>query len=405
MKPHKSVIIGGGPAGLIAAETLAKAGFAVTVYERKASLGRKFLMAGRGGLNLTHSEPLDKFLLRYNEASPFISPLIEAFRPEDLRNWCEELGEPTFIGSSGRVFPESFKASPLLRSWIKRLETLGVEFKMQRQWTGWNAENHLTFLNQDNSAETVAPETTLLALGGASWPNLGSDGLWTSLLESKNIPISPLRPANCGFHVEWSDIFREKFSGQPLKSISATLGDKTVAGEIMVSQKGIEGGAIYALSSLLRQSLEQHHKTILQIDLRPTLTTDIIIKKLNQPRDKLSFSKYLQRTLGLDALSINLLRESDRQVSYYKPEQLAHLIKYVPVRLESPFPIDRAISSAGGIKLEALDKNLMLKQLRGVFACGEMLDWEAPTGGYLLQASFATGVAAAKGILNYVTKS
>lgn len=405
MKPHKSVIIGGGPAGLIAAETLAKAGFAVTVYERKASLGRKFLMAGRGGLNLTHSEALDKFLGRYNEASPFISPLIEAFRPEDLRQWCEELGEPTFIGSSGRVFPKSFKASPLLRAWIKRLETLGVEFRMQRQWTGWDANNHLVFLDQDNAAETVAVDTTLLALGGASWPNLGSDGLWTSLFESKNIPVSALRPANCGFHVEWTDIFRGKFSGQPLKSISITFENRTVAGEIMISAKGIEGGAIYALSSLLRQSLEQHKETILKIDLRPTLTTDTITKKLNQPRGKLSFSNYLQRTLGLDALSINLLRESDRLVADYTPERLASLIKSVPVRLESPFPVDRAISSAGGIKLEALDKNLMLKELPGVFACGEMLDWEAPTGGYLLQASFATGLAAAKGIINYATKS
>ena len=405
MKPHKCVIIGGGPAGLIAAETLAKAGFRVDVYERKASLGRKFLMAGRGGLNLTHSEPLDSFLNRYNEARDFVAPFINEFSPEDLRSWCHDLGEPTFIGSSGRIFPESFKASPLLRAWIRQLEKLGAQFHMQKEWNGWDKNKNLIFKNPDDSIEIVQGDTTLLALGGASWPNLGSDASWVSLLEAQSIAISELRPANCGFTVRWSDIFRDKFSGQPLKSLTITFKDKTVPGEIMISKNGIEGGAIYALSSKLRQSLENGQDTVLHIDFRPTLSKEIIETKLHQPRQKLSFSKYLQRVLGLDSLTIGLLREYDMGIGDYAPKDLAALIKSLPVRLRAPFPVERAISSAGGIKLDELDQNLMLNKLPGVFAAGEMLDWEAPTGGYLLQASFATGIAAAKGIIRYDTKS
>ncbi len=394
-------IIGGGPAGLIAAETLAAAGKRVIVYERKTSLGRKFLMAGRGGLNITHSEPLDKFLTRYGQSSEFLSPFLHDFTPGRLREWCEGLGEETFTGTSGRVFPKSFKASPLLRAWIKRLEKLNVEFKMQREWTGWDAQGNLVFKLADGTDETVKASAVLLALGGASWPNLGSDGGWTRILAEKNISVAALQPANCGFIVDWSDIFRDKFAGQPLKTISVTFAGKTVPGEIMMSRNGIEGGAIYALSSTLRDSLERGEDTILTIDLRPSLTIESILEKLSTPRKRQSFSSYMERALGLNPLSINLLREADLKVTDYKNDELAALIKAVPVRLKAPFPIERAISSAGGIRLDALNGDLMIRGMPGVFAAGEMLDWEAPTGGYLLQASFATGYAAAAGILNY----
>lgn len=401
MKSLKVSVIGGGPAGLMAAGTLAKAGMTVTVYERKASVGRKFLMAGRGGLNLTHSEEMEKFKRRYNEAENFITPIIDEFTPQHLRNWVESLGETTFVGSSGRVFPESFKASPLLRAWIKRLEGLGVHFRLQKTWVGWNENGELIF----HESQPQKTDYTLLALGGASWPSLGSDGSWIPLLQNKGIDISPMEPANCGFHLKWSDVFREKFPGQPLKSITLTFEHKTIPGEIMISQSGIEGGAIYAISAKLRKSLKLGKDTVFTIDLRPSLSKEQIAQKLEQPRKSQSFSSYLERVLNLSSLEINLLREVDMKVIEYSPPQLADLIKALPVRVRETYPIDKAISSAGGIKLDELDQNLMLKKLPGVFVAGEMLDWEAPTGGYLLQGCFATGRAAAMGIINYARTS
>lgn len=390
---------------MFAAETLAKAGFQVTVYERKTSLGRKFLMAGRGGLNITHSENIDIFKHRYGEAEKILAPMIDRFTPVNLRAWCEELGEKTFIGSSGRVFPESFKASPLLRSWIKRLEALGVSFKMQRDWIGWDTDNNLAFRLADQSIEISKPDFTLLALGGASWPNLGSDGSWVRTLEARDVSISPLRPSNCGFHVPWSDYFKNKFAGTPLKNISASFDNHTVQGEIMISDKGLEGGAIYALSATIRKSLEKNLKTILYLDLRPTAKLDELVRKLQQPQKRQTLSSYLQRTLNLSPVAINLMREVDRNIGDYPPERLATLIKNLPIEITSAFSIEKAISSAGGILFDELDENMMLKKIPGVFTAGEMINWEAPTGGYLLQASFATGHSAALGIINYASKS
>lgn len=388
----------------MAAETLAHEGFSVTVYERKASLGRKFLMAGRGGLNLTHSEDLVRFKERYNEAKEFLSPIIDNFTPIRLREWSADLGEPTFIGSSGRIFPQSFKASPLLRAWIRKLDHLGVQFKMQRDWLGWGLNKELIFSSPEQNNEIDDPDFTVLALGGASWPSLGSDGSWVKILADQNIPITPLAPANCGFQLNWSDIFKEKFSGAPLKTITLTFENYTVPGEVMISQSGIEGGAIYALSSRLRKSLHLGKDTIFYIDLRPSMNLDDVIKKTSRPRKSQSLSTYLQKTLNLSPVEINLLREVDLKVSDYPPHELASLIKSVPVRVRKTYPIEKAISSAGGIQLDAIDQNLMLKIMPGTFVAGEMLDWEAPTGGYLLQASFATGYAAAMGIINYAKR-
>lgn len=391
------IIIGGGPAGLMAAEVLAAAGKSVTVYERKPSVGRKFLMAGRGGLNLTHSEPLEIFMTRYGAAQGWLEPVIKDFSPALLQEWCQGLGQPVFIGSSGRIFPKSFKSSPLLRAWIARLESAGVRFVMSRAWTGWEDQRTLRFIAPDGTVELVHTDATLLALGGASWPKLGSDGGWVEILKRNHVTVAPLRPANCGFAVAWSDVFRKKFAGQPLKSIALSFDGVSVPGEIMVARNGIEGSAVYALSAAIREALP----TALYIDLRPGLTTQAIAEKLKMPRGRHSFSNYLRRALGLSPVAIGILREVDRNVQNRNPKDLAALIKAVPLQVSAPFSLERAISTAGGIKREALDENFMIKALPGVFAAGEMLDWEAPTGGYLLQASFATGHAAAQGLLKY----
>ncbi len=395
-------IIGGGPAGLMAAEILASAGHAVTIYERKPSVGRKFLMAGRGGLNLTHSEGLETFVTRYGRAQQQIAPFIGRFTPGALQAWSEGLGQPVFTGSSGRIFPESFKASPLLRAWIGRLENLGVKFAMQRQWTGWDDSGRLEFILADGSVDHVKADATLLALGGASWPNLGSDGGWVDILRGRGVDVAPLLPSNCGFAVAWSDIFRERFAGQPVKSIALSFADQTVAGEVMVTDKGIEGGAVYALSPSLRDAVTAHGDAVMTLDLQPNLAADILAKKLNAPRGRDSFSTWLRKVMKLSPVAINLLREADRDVQNRMPDSLAGLIKAVPLRVTAPFPITRAISSAGGVTFEAIDDTLMIKTLPGIFVAGEMLDWEAPTGGYLLQATFATAQAAAQGMLKWL---
>jgi uncharacterized flavoprotein (TIGR03862 family) len=401
--PANIAIIGGGPAGLIAAERLAGAGLIVTVYERKPSLGRKFLMAGRGGLNLTHSEDFESFMQRYAEAEKFLRPVIQNFSPDDLRTWCKGLEQETFVGSSGRVFPKAMKASPLLRAWTERLTNSGVRFKMRNTWTGQDDRGNI-FAMPDGKTEIVKSDATLLALGGASWPGLGSDGSWIDILKQKNVLISPLRPANCGFKVNWSPVFIEKCAGQPLKNIRVSFEDKTISGEAMISQNGIEGGAIYALSSVLRETIANKGDATISIDLRPALSNDALTEKLNAARGRQSFSTWIQKALALSTAGSNLLREVKRDVQNLNPAQLAALIKNIKIKLTAPFPIDRAISTAGGIKLDALDENFMIKAMPGTFAAGEMLDWEAPTGGYLLQASFATGNAAATGILRYISR-
>ena len=400
---QEAAVIGGGPAGLMAAEVLSKAGIAVTVYERKPSLGRKFLMAGRGGLNLTHSEPLEAFLARYGAAETRLAPVIKAFPPDALRAWCEGLGQPTFIGSSGRVFPKSFKASPLLRAWQLRLGEQGVLFNMQRSWQGWDATGKLVFTNAHGTTETTSPDATLLALGGASWPRLGSDGAWAKLLEAENVALSPLRPSNCGFAVAWSEIFRQKFAGTPLKPVTLSFNGQQVRGEMMMTQNGIEGGAVYALSSVLREHIAANGNALLSLDLKPGVAEAELAEQLDEPRRGKSLSNFLRKQTGLSPVAISLIQE-DQTAKNMNGRDLAALVKAFPLTLTASFSLDRAISSAGGIRFDALDDGYMLKAKPGVFAAGEMLDWEAPTGGYLLQATFSTAVRAAEGILSYLRK-
>jgi uncharacterized flavoprotein (TIGR03862 family) len=387
-------IIGAGPAGLMAAERLAEAGLGVDVYDRMPSVARKFLMAGRGGLNLTHSEPLERFLTRYGAASGFLKPIIDAFPPAALKAWAEALGEPLFVGSSGRVFPKAMKASPLLRAWLKRLNALGVRFHMGHTWTGWEAKGALTFAAASGT-ETVRADAVVLALGGASWPRLGSDGAWSAILAARGVSITPFRAANAGFDVAWSEVF-QRFAGEPLKGIAIRFGDQTQRGEAMVTRYGLEGGAVYALSSQLREAIGRDGHARLEIDLRPEMNHDQIVQKLSRPAVGQSQTNVLRRALGLSPVSVNLMREGGPLPR--DAEALAALVKAVPVTLTGMQGLERAISSAGGISLDALDSQLQLKALPQVFAAGEMLDWEAPTGGYLLQACFATGVVAAAGV-------
>lgn len=402
---HKTVIIvGGGPAGLMAAEVLAKAGCRVHVYDRKPSVARKFLMAGRGGLNLTHSEDMQHFKGRYGAAEGWMSPMLHGFTPQQLREWCEGLGQKTFVGSSGRVFPETMKASPLLRSWLTRLEEYGVKFHLQRTWAGWDEQSQIVFHRPDGGTETVQANAVLLALGGASWPGLGSDGSWMEFLQQKHIAVHTLRPANCGFVCAWSDIFKEKFSGQPMKGLSLSHDGKTVRGEAMISREGIEGGVVYALSAPIRTQIENEGRSLVHVDLKPDSSREEIETKLSRSRGKQSFTTYLQKTLSLSPLFINLLRESGTDIQTLSPADMASLIKAVPIVLMAPFSIDRAISSAGGVAREELDDHLQLKKIDGTFVAGEMIDWEAPTGGYLLQGCFATGKRAADGILDYLKR-
>ena len=398
-------IIGAGPAGLMAAEVLARGGAAVTVYDAMPSAGRKFLMAGRGGLNLTHSESLPEFLKRYGAAMPHLAPAITAFPPDALRQWSEALGQPTFVGSSARVFPQAFKASPLLRAWLRRLDSTGVQFALRHRWTGWDEHGRLLFVTPEQQ-RAVDASATVLALGGASWPRLGSDGAWTNILSDNGVTIAPLRPANCGFTVAWSDIFRDRFEGQPLKGIELSFGSHRVRGEAIITQAGIEGGAIYALSAELREAIVSEGQARLRVALRPDLETRDLIARLSVSRGKQSLSNCLRKAAHLSPVAIGLLHEaaiaSGATLSSLSMASLAALINAVPVELNGIAPTARAISSAGGIAFSELDANFMVKRLPGVFAAGEMLDWEAPTGGYLLQASFATGAAAGRGALKWL---
>lgn len=388
----------------MAADILSARGHHVTIYERKPSVGRKFLMAGRGGLNITHSEDLSDFIQKYAAAAHVLKPMIDKFTPQDLRNWCQSLGEDTFIGSSGRVFPKSFKASPLLRSWLARLDKQGVKFKLKHEWQGWDKDTgNLLFVTNDNTL-SIQPDATLLALGGASWPSLGSNGLWVETLEKLGVSITPLRPSNCGFFVKWSDIFAHKFEGKFLKSVCLSAGGKTINGEFIITKNGVEGGAIYALSSILREEIAQNGAAKLTLDLKPDLTLDEIKKRLKKPQARLSTSNYLRKTLNLSDVALGLVMElPDRKnLGNYPPEKIAHIIKSYILTLDKTFDIDRAISTAGGVSFDSIDENLMLVKKPSVFVTGEMLDWEAPTGGYLLQACLASGHHVADGISNYL---
>jgi len=405
---NDAAVIGAGPAGLIAAEVLAEGGASVTVFDAMPSAGRKFLMAGRGGLNLTHSEPLEQFLARYREAAPALEAAITAFPPTALRDWSEKLGQPTFVGSSGRVFPQAFKASPLLRAWLRRLDASGVRFAFRHRWCGWDEAGRLKFRTPQGD-NVVEARATVLALGGASWPRLGSDGSWTETLAAKGVALSPLRPANCGFTVAWSEVFRDRFEGQPLKGAAWSFGSRTIRGEAIVTRNGIEGGSIYALSADLREAIARSGEAILHVALRPDLETKVLASRLDSPRGKQSFSNFLRKAAQLSPVATGLLQEaafaSGVSLASLSPQGLAALINAVPIKLTGTAPIARAISSAGGIALAELDAHFMIRRLPGVFAAGEMLDWEAPTGGYLLQACFATGVAAGRGALNWLSPS
>jgi uncharacterized flavoprotein (TIGR03862 family) len=404
-EPKQVAVIGAGPAGLMAAEAIVTAGHRVTVYERMPSAGRKFLLAGRGGLNLTHGEPLEKFLGRYRERAQDLRPVIEAFTPSQLRAWSADLGQNTFAGSSGRIFPEAFKASPLLRAWLRRLNERGVGFAFRHRWLGWDRDGSLRFETPEGGS-AIHVDATVLALGGASWPRLGSDGGWVEILSPAGVKLAPLQPANCGVAVAWSEGLRTRFAGTPLKRIALSLGDETVRGEAVVSRYGIEGGAVYALSASLRKEMLAKGSAELFVNLRPDLAVERLAKLLEAPRGKQSFSNFLRKAAHLSPVAVALLQEwaanHGVKLSALPPAELAALILRLPVTLSGVAPIETAISSAGGIPFEELDERLMLRKLPGTFAAGEMLDWEAPTGGYLLQAAFATGYAAGRGVVNWL---
>ncbi len=386
-------IVGAGPAGLMAAEILAAAGLRVTVYDRMPSVGRKFLMAGRGGLNLTHSEAAADFIRRYGAASHVLQPMLEAFPPAALRRWAEELGQPTFVGSSGRVFPRGFKSSPLLRAWLLRLDRLGVGFALRHRWLGFAAGRSLRFAGPDGLL-VVAPDAVVLALGGASWPRLGSDGSFADVFRAEAVPVSRLRPANCGIAIAWSEGFAQRFAGQPLKHVAISFAGRRHQGDAMITQAGIEGTPIYALSASLREAIDRTGQAILEIDLKPGLSETSLAARLAAPRQRQSLSTFLRKRVNLSPLAIKLMREP----AAFSAENLAAQIKGVKLAVRATLAIDRAISTAGGVSFDALDESLMLRTHPGVFLAGEMLDWEAPTGGYLLQGCFSTAFIAAAGL-------
>ena len=400
MNDHTIAVIGGGPAGLSAAELLSAAGYRVTVYEAMPTVGRKFLLAGKSGLNITHSEPYDTFRTRFGASNGRLSTALDAWTPADIRKWAAGLGTETFAGSSGRVFPAVMKASPLLRSWVARLKGQGVTILTRYRWLGFTENSDLRFETPDGE-KIIHADSVLLALGGASWPRLGGDGAWVAPLTEKGIAISRLRPANCGFDCDWSDLFRERFAGAPLKSVVLTSAAGSFPGEFVISKHGIEGSAVYAHSAALRDAIEADGTAVLTLDLAPGRTEERLARDLSRQDAKGSFSTRLRKGAGLDGVKAALLRETLADANRMPPQALARAIKTLPLTVLRPRPIDEAISTAGGIAWDELDENFGLKTLPDVFAAGEMLDWEAPTGGYLLTACMATGRAAARGILQY----
>ncbi len=374
----------------------------MTVYDRMPSVGRKFLMAGRGGLNLTHSEPVDAFIARYGATADWLAPAIRAFPPEALRAWCEALEQKTFVGSSGRVFPTEMKASPLLRVWLRRLQNLGVQFALRHDWLGWH-NGTLRFATPGGEKQVIA-DACLLALGGATWPRLGADGGWTKLLAAEGIPLTPLQPANCGFVVPWSEHFRQRFAGIPLKNITLSHSGTSHSGEAMITQQGLEGGALYALAPSLRAALAAEGGATVLLDMLPHTTVAQLAQKLSAPRGSQSLSTYLRKAVGLSPVQIGLLRETHTpEALALPPARLAVQIKQIPISFTATAGMARAISTAGGVPQAALDEHFMLHSKPGVFVAGEMLDWEAPTGGYLLQGCFSTGMAAAQGISAFLS--
>ncbi|OJT48976.1 TIGR03862 family flavoprotein [Pseudomonas moraviensis] len=398
-------IIGGGPAGLMAAEVLSQAGIRVDVYDGMPSVGRKFLLAGVGGMNITHSEAYPAFLSRYAERAPQIAPLLRAFDADALCQWIHDLGIETFVGSSGRVFPTDMKAAPLLRAWLKRLRDSGVVIHTRHRWLGWDASGALRIASPEGEI-SVNPDATLLALGGGSWSRLGSDGAWMLPLEQRGVDLAPLQPSNCGFEVQaWSELMVSKFAGAPLKNIAIGLNDDIPRlGECVITATGIEGSLIYALSAPIREEINRYGAAVIHIDLLPGRPVDKLQAALSKPRGSRSMAKHLHSQVGIDGVKAALLRELTDAETFADPLLLARAIKALPLTLVKTRPLDEAISSAGGVRFEAMDERLMLKALPGVFCAGEMLDWEAPTGGYLLTGCFASGRAAGFGMLEWLRR-
>jgi len=406
--PKTAVVIGGGPAGLMAAEVLAQGGVQVDLYDSMPSLGRKFLLAGVGGMNITHAEVFDTFVSRYGARISFIRPLLEFFPPDQLREWIHGLGIETFVGSSGRVFPRDMKAAPLLRAWLHRLRESGVRFHVRHRWLGWNEAGALRFA-APHGEKSVQADAVVLALGGGSWSKLGSDGAWVPLLVRREVEVAPLLPSNCGFDVAggWSAHLRSRFAGQPLKTVALRFTDAYGVkherrGELMLSDSGVEGSLIYALSSSLRDTIAAQGLLSIELDLAPDKTLQRLTAEVAHPRGARSLSSHLQSRCGIKGVKMALLREVLTAEQLSDPGKLAHAIKSLPLSLVSARPLDEAISSAGGVRFESLDAKLMLRELPGVFCAGEMLDWEAPTGGYLLTACFASGRVAGQGALEFV---
>ena len=396
----KVTIIGGGPTGLMAAYILSRNNFNVTIYDRKPTLGRKFLLAGRGGLNITHSECKEEFLKKYGKAANIFEKILENFSQKNLMDFCEMLGEKTFIGSSGRVFPKSFKASPLLRSWLYKLKNQDVKMKNNHDWIGWD-DNKLIFKTETTNI-IVDPNITLLALGGLSWPKLGSDGSWIKILKKDDIKISKIQPTNCGFFVKWSNIFKNRFAGYPLKSIELSFKDQKIKGEFIITKEGIEGGVIYSISSMLRENINEMGYAEVIIDLKPDFSIEKIRRLLLKPKLKLSTTNYLRKILNLSEVAIGLLMEFKNKEGKYNQQisNLAHIIKSYKIILDKPFSIDRCISTAGGISFKSINKDFTLINKPNTYVAGEMLDWEAPTGGYLLQGCISNGACVANNIIN-----
>ena len=404
----KIAIIGGGPAGLMAAEVARAAGVEVDLYDAMASVGRKFLLAGKGGLNLTHSEPSEKFLSRYGARRAQVEPLLASFGPDALQAWVRGLGIETFVGSSGRVFPKDLKAAPLLRAWLRRLRQAGVRFHMRHQWSGWDAQGVLCFVTPEGN-RSVQADAVILALGGGSWPKLGSDASWVPLLAGRGLQIAPLQPANCGFNVDWSEHFRTKFAGQPVKSVAIVLRNDAGAeswhpGEFVITETGVEGGVIYSVSAALRDEILAKGVATLRLDLAPDRDVPRLTHDLSRSRGKRTMATHLQRQAHIEGVKAGLLREVVSKEDFADPARLAAAIKSLPLRLVTPRPLAEAISTAGGVPFEALDRRLMVRKLPGIFCAGEMLDWEAPTGGYLLTACFAAGRVAGAGAVSWITE-
>ena len=397
------IVIGAGPAGLRAAQILSARGLPVQVFDAMPSAGRKFLLAGRGGLNLTHSEPLPQFLQRLRPQHPALEAAVRAFDPAALRAWAEALGVTTFVGTSGRVFPTDMKAAPLLRAWLHQLRAAGVVFHMRHRWLGWDAQGTLRFATPLGE-QAVQAEAVVLALGGASWPRLGSDGAWQPVLQAQGVAVAPLLPSNCGFDVAggWSKHFASRFAGQPFKSVAMSVDGVVRKGEFVATATGIEGSLVYAFSAPLRDQIAAQGQASLSLDLLPDRSADKVVAEVTHPRGSRSLSSHLKSRLHLDGIKLGLLHERLTREQMHDGAQLAAAIKALPLVLASPRPIDEAISSAGGVRFDAMDEHLMLRARTGVFCAGEMLDWEAPTGGYLLTACMATGQAAAQGVLRHL---